>query len=199
MVTAHRSEGQCGCPTGSPPVVVSALTANPGLCHNQTPGRSRQCGRRAAPIAPQQRATEVEAPYPGCRAEIARRVSPAPIAAVYEPAEFPAGANDVLTRTPYRCAVSALAEMGAPSGILLASVQTSEDRANTGMWYSPVARLVLIRHEVTIRFAPRHALYRFNHRAQIRTKPEPASHASDSKPSWLLTYRRCLTMHSRWT
>ncbi len=60
-------------------------------------------------------------------------VSPAPIAAVYEPAEFPTGAKDVLTRSPYRCAVSALAEMGAPSGILLASAQTSEDRAITGI------------------------------------------------------------------
>jgi hypothetical protein len=56
--------------------------------------------------------------------------------------------QDVVTRAPYRCAVGARAETGAPWGILVASMQTSEDRATTGVVDSPLMRLVLVRRAV---------------------------------------------------
>ena len=56
--------------------------------------------------------------------------------------------QDVMARMPYRHMVCLRAETGAPSGILVARVQTSEDRAKTGVEDSPLARLVLVRRDV---------------------------------------------------
>ena len=53
-----------------------------------------------------------------------------------------------MARIPYRYPVGVRAEMGARCGRLVASMQTSKDRAKTGVEDSPLARLVLVRHEV---------------------------------------------------
>jgi hypothetical protein len=53
-----------------------------------------------------------------------------------------------MTRIPYRHAVCLLAETGAQEGILVTRVQTSNDRATTGVEDSPLAKLVLVRREV---------------------------------------------------
>jgi hypothetical protein len=53
-----------------------------------------------------------------------------------------------MTRAPYRSAVGMRAETGAQWGILVARMQTREDRANTGVQDSPLARLVLVRPAV---------------------------------------------------
>jgi RNA-directed DNA polymerase len=57
-------------------------------------------------------------------------------------------ADDFVARIPYRYPVGVRAETGARCGILGASMQTSKDRAKTGVEDSPLARLVLVRHEV---------------------------------------------------
>jgi hypothetical protein len=54
----------------------------------------------------------------------------------------------VLARIPYRYPVGVRAETGTRCGILGANMQTSKDRAKTGVEGSPLARLVLVRHEV---------------------------------------------------
>jgi hypothetical protein len=53
-----------------------------------------------------------------------------------------------MTRAPYRCAVGARGETGAQWGILVASIQTREDRATTGVVDSPLTKLVLVRRAV---------------------------------------------------
>ena len=58
------------------------------------------------------------------------------------------GVNEFVTRVPYRYAVCLRAETGAPCGILVPRVQTSKDRAKTGVEDSPLARLVLVRRDV---------------------------------------------------
>jgi hypothetical protein len=55
---------------------------------------------------------------------------------------------DVVARFPYRYAVGVRAETGAQCSILGARMQTSKDRAKIGVEDSPLARLVLVRHEV---------------------------------------------------
>ncbi len=53
-----------------------------------------------------------------------------------------------LTSTPDRWAVGVRVETGAQWGILVASIQTREDRATTGVVDSPLMRLVLVRRAV---------------------------------------------------
>jgi hypothetical protein len=54
----------------------------------------------------------------------------------------------IMTRAPYRGAVGARVETGAQWGILVAGIQTREDRATTGVVDSPLTRLVLVRRAV---------------------------------------------------
>jgi hypothetical protein len=64
------------------------------------------------------------------------------------PSSRMAQTQEIMTRTPYRCAVGVRAETWVSWGLILSWVQTSEDRATTGVQNRPLTRLVLVRPEV---------------------------------------------------